>query len=242
MTKLDTSVFTLKDKSLILFGTCRPTTRYAAVDADGRAYYFRFKPEIEGDTWQDRKHRNADTDRIPGIFDATDWEHSLIERPAEYMAPKLTAEVFDLPNCPSWARYAAVDSDGIGMFYADRPVAGNVGWIYPDDSYHRTTVIFTADDRDYRPFDATDWKHSLIQRSGTDRRSQAEGASCIKCALDTLLQDMSTELQGLLFSLESGCGEHAVPSLEAYKQDIDNISALIRRCIHLANKQSANDN
>lgn len=35
--------------------------------------------------------------------------------------PKLTAEVFDRPDCPKWANYAAVDANGYGYWYEENP-------------------------------------------------------------------------------------------------------------------------
>jgi hypothetical protein len=35
--------------------------------------------------------------------------------------PKLTADVFNRPDCPEWAKYAAVDADGRGYFYEYKP-------------------------------------------------------------------------------------------------------------------------
>ena len=30
---------------------------------------------------------------------------------------KLTKDVFNYPECPKWAKYAAVDSDGCAFYY-----------------------------------------------------------------------------------------------------------------------------
>ena len=42
--------------------------------------------------------------------------------------PKLTAKVFDRPDCPKWANYAAVDRDGIGRVFECEPMAEEDGW------------------------------------------------------------------------------------------------------------------
>ena len=34
---------------------------------------------------------------------------------------KLTTEVFDRPDCPEWAKYAAVDDDGIACYFSVKP-------------------------------------------------------------------------------------------------------------------------
>ena len=35
--------------------------------------------------------------------------------------PKLTAEVFDRPDCPEWARYAVINHNGRLSFFGDKP-------------------------------------------------------------------------------------------------------------------------
>lgn len=69
--------------------------------------------------------------------------------------PKLTAEVFDRPDCPEWAKYAAVDQDGEGWYYEGKPVVG----------LSHSFVNITARARKVDgEFDATDWQNSLIER------------------------------------------------------------------------------
>jgi hypothetical protein len=36
--------------------------------------------------------------------------------------PKLTAEVFNRPDCPEWAKWAAVDMSGVAFFYENKPI------------------------------------------------------------------------------------------------------------------------
>jgi hypothetical protein len=36
--------------------------------------------------------------------------------------PKLTTEVFNRPDCPEWAKWAAVDYSGIAFFYENKPI------------------------------------------------------------------------------------------------------------------------
>lgn len=72
--------------------------------------------------------------------------------------PKLTAEVFDRPDCPAWARYAAVDKDGGLYFYGNEPSletsAGEWSYYHGDDKWGRFG----------NNFDTTDWQNSLIER------------------------------------------------------------------------------
>lgn len=74
--------------------------------------------------------------------------------------PKLTVEVFDRPDCPEWAQYAAVDADGDGYYYEDKPRACEADgeWLV-DKCIIGTNCIITDD------FDPTDWQNSLIERS-----------------------------------------------------------------------------
>lgn len=66
--------------------------------------------------------------------------------------PKLTAEVFDRPDCPAWAKYAMVNDLGDGCWYEENP-----GLFYTGRG-HGTKIMFI--DR----FDASDWENSLIER------------------------------------------------------------------------------
>lgn len=68
--------------------------------------------------------------------------------------PKLTAEVFDRPDCPEWANWAAVDSCGDAYFYAGKPQANSERWSDP----------VLLDFFYIGKFDATDWRNSLIER------------------------------------------------------------------------------
>lgn len=69
--------------------------------------------------------------------------------------PKLTAEVFDRPDCPKWAKYAAVDKSGIAFFYEYKPVC--TGTCY--QSTGKTEVIDSS-----IQWDATDYQNILIER------------------------------------------------------------------------------
>ena len=69
--------------------------------------------------------------------------------------PKLTAEVFDRPDCPEWAKYAVVDSDGYAWWYKDVPTRSVGGKWFCDDTYWKGT---------HGIWDASDWQNSLIER------------------------------------------------------------------------------
>ena len=67
---------------------CPDWAQYAAVDADGEAYWYSTKPSRAGGDWVDfyggriRLIRDGDNALI---FDAADWKHSLIERPRKVL-------------------------------------------------------------------------------------------------------------------------------------------------------------
>lgn len=84
-----------------------------------------------------------------------DWHEVKEETTTESnQLPKLTAEVFDHPNCPEWAKYAAVDVSGIAHYFDERPYLADT-FFYNNCAHHWTV------DGD---FDASDWQNSLIER------------------------------------------------------------------------------
>lgn len=70
--------------------------------------------------------------------------------------PKLTAEVFDRPDCPAWAMYAAVDEDGETTFFDKMPYPATktCGCFLRDCQYETIPS----------KFDSSDWQNSLIER------------------------------------------------------------------------------
>ncbi len=74
--------------------------------------------------------------------------------------PKLTVEVFDRPDCPEWAQYAAVDVQGLAYWYQYSPVADErVGGWKKRGTNRRLIDGF---------FDRSDWQNSLIERPTKD--------------------------------------------------------------------------
>lgn len=69
--------------------------------------------------------------------------------------PKLTAEVFDRPDCPEWAQYAAVDGTECAYWYKNKPVPLGMYWFATDSILEKISGI---------SFDASGWQHSLIER------------------------------------------------------------------------------
>lgn len=70
--------------------------------------------------------------------------------------PKLTAEVFDRPDCPEWAKWAAVDRNGIGYFFPSKPSLHPALWV--NHSTDKCAVPISG------KFDASDYQNSLIER------------------------------------------------------------------------------
>ena len=70
----------------------------------------------------------------------------------------LNDKVFELDECPDWAQWAAVNRKGDVNWYSVEPyVCGDIsGWW----ANKGRVGLIHAD----RPFDATDWIHSLIKR------------------------------------------------------------------------------
>lgn len=71
--------------------------------------------------------------------------------------PKLTAEVFDRPDCPQWAKYALVGRYGNLVFIDVEPHLADDGymWTWRQDARRKITPEL---------FDASDWQNSLIER------------------------------------------------------------------------------
>lgn len=69
----------------------------------------------------------------------------------------LVPVVFSLPECPSDANWAAVDTDDSAYWYVDKPVISGKCWVRRQTSCPAKCILPEA-------FDATDWQHSLIER------------------------------------------------------------------------------
>ena len=65
---------------------CPDWAQYAAVDVDGEAYWYSSKPERVGSYWVNHGRLRLIEDGAKAcIFDATDCQHSLIERPKKVL-------------------------------------------------------------------------------------------------------------------------------------------------------------
>lgn len=71
--------------------------------------------------------------------------------------PKLTVDIFNRPDCPKWAKWAAVDADGVLCLYSEKPIISGNTWTGKDEA-----ACFNFH------FDASDWQNSLIERPAAD--------------------------------------------------------------------------
>lgn len=73
--------------------------------------------------------------------------------------PKLTAEAFDRPDCPEWAKWVAVDRDRKACFYSRKPKCDNMlqMWLPGGIAVEFKTIRGIK-------FAASDWQNSLIER------------------------------------------------------------------------------
>lgn len=70
--------------------------------------------------------------------------------------PKLTVDIFNRPECPGWAEWAAVDECGDAYVYDTKPVKQSENW-------------HTDEGGDFiGEYDPTDWQNSLIERPAAD--------------------------------------------------------------------------
>lgn len=148
--KLTTAVFSFRD--------CPNWAHYAAVDAEGVAYWYAAKPKLDPQAWcnvSENFHAKQITlANMPIRYDKANWRNSLIERPAEEQPAKLTQDVFSMSECPEWAQYAAVDADGVAYYYRYKPICRSIGY----KTLNSTQRICDA------LFDVSDWRNSLIER------------------------------------------------------------------------------
>ena len=96
-------------------------------------------------------------------------------------SPKLTEDIFNSPDCPEWARYAAVDADGSGHVFDGKPDRGLLYWRC---DYINGTYIGM--------YDASDWQNSLIERPiSTSDINDVQGESYSDMYHEALEKDTS---------------------------------------------------
>ena len=77
--------------------------------------------------------------------------------------PKLTTDVFDRPDCPKWAKWAAVDESGRAYWYASLP-KNEIYSLTRQCVWHNGSKNFEIIPG---KFDASKWERSLIERPVT---------------------------------------------------------------------------
>lgn len=138
--------------------------RWAAIDADGIVLLYPEKPTIIGRTWSGKDEGAC----FNLHFDTSDWQNSLIENPAfkeketggdknMKTLPKLTTDVFNRPDCPEWAKWAAVDKSGECYVYSGMPIRRDNAWRF---LFGECCYVGRRD--------ASDWQNSLIERPAAD--------------------------------------------------------------------------
>ena len=195
--------------------SCPDWAQYAAVDEDGAAYFYRYSPCIIGHgyncnsdaPWECEKYIQISDD--DPLFDATDWRHSLIERPKKVLEVtmadlekkfgckvkvvkgydteekldvtseaaaatsnnlstdvyKLDTQVFLLNQCPSWAKWAAVDHDGTASWYSTKPVlSSDKRWQLPKGVLGCCMPIERVGAGQYMRFDASSYYDSVVEK------------------------------------------------------------------------------
>ena len=73
--------------------------------------------------------------------------------------PKLTVAVFDHPDCPEWAKWAAVNANGKAVIFSYEPSRRDDAWVV---TYYSSSS--QSDVLGDETFDHTDWQNSLIER------------------------------------------------------------------------------
>ena len=71
--------------------------------------------------------------------------------------PKLTTDVFNRPDCPEWAKWAAVDKSGECYVFGDKPARNCLKWLWS----------FAGGCKYIDDYDQSDWQNSLIERPVT---------------------------------------------------------------------------
>lgn len=166
--KLTADVFAMEE--------CPDWAQYAAVDAEGIAYWYAAKPKLDPQAWCNASEhfvaRQITLENIPIRYDRANWRNSLIERPVEQRLPRLTVDVFCREECPEWAEYAAVDADGDAYWYAGKPRPLGAAW-YQGGGYRASQIG--------PRYDASDWKNSLIERPAVAPKLTQDVFSATDC-------------------------------------------------------------
>lgn len=86
--------------------------RYFAVDENGIGHVFTWEPRVSGHGWCSAGHSMC-----IGKFNPEGWQNSLIIR----LFNELDESWFNRDDCPTWAKYAFIGSDGFAIVSTDAP-------------------------------------------------------------------------------------------------------------------------
>lgn len=106
----------------------------------------------------------------PFGFEECNWEE-VTEEARDHKLQNLTVDVFDRPDCPEWAKYAAVDSNGEACWFKDVPFISNNKTHWVRCVWHRQIN---------GEYDASDWKNSIIYRCPRNKKSIKKEKKTIK--------------------------------------------------------------
>lgn len=77
----------------------------------------------------------------------------------------LNEKVFQLDHCPSWAKWAAVDHDGIASWYSTKPVlSSDKRWQLPRNVLGCCMPIERVGAGQYMRFDASSYYDSAVEK------------------------------------------------------------------------------
>lgn len=131
--------------------TCGDAVIDCVAETDAR-HYNRF---VHGNCFKTRPEAAAASQKVRELM------RSLHSEPVTNcnQLPKLTVEVFDRPDCPEWAQYAAVDGSGYAYYYSERPfiVSDAFGWGMAGSENNRSELIPGK-------FTYINWSESRIKR------------------------------------------------------------------------------
>lgn len=95
---------------------------------------------------------------------STQYKDRLSKAAALVPVYRLSTKVFLLDDCPSWAKYAAVDYDGIACWFCSKPFLDSDNRWMAKDGLYNTIERNGA----YVIFNAENFKDSLIEKKPAD--------------------------------------------------------------------------
>ena len=159
---------------------------YAAVDYDGHAVAYKYKPFLRDDDSEWCCYSGEY--KTIGQFDPSDWQDSLVSRETAEQKPKL--KKLTMGHIPGGYSYAAVNANGRAYAFDDEPEPQNNGtW---DFKYCNGKKLFIG------KFDSTDWENSVVPNE-TDEAETAYKDTASKLSYSEIdpyfLEQMARRMQ-----------------------------------------------